>query len=207
LFLTLDLSENNLQYLFGEEGSGAGGFSLELMDRLKSKRSVVSVVLATGYDREFIEWLFSSSEQFNDDFGEKWQVVIPAKKKINSFAGVSIDQFDLNLSKSIMETCKIDRADLPGLLFIDFRPSYESIFVSLRDKKDEDARRAFFEYSANVITRAHASEETTDDEYRAAVATNLRRNKRIAGVVSGVRRVAPAAAKAAKLLMSGGVSP
>jgi hypothetical protein len=102
--------------------------SADQIVKLEPQKSIVGVFLATGYDRDAIEWLQSAWSDIHMASGEYWYLLVPVRAE--SLPGMP-REIDIELSAEIRGMYGIDERQTPCIVFDNFDESVHQRTVTL----------------------------------------------------------------------------
>jgi hypothetical protein len=98
---------------------------------------VIGILLTTGYDKSFKDWLFSAWKDIDKDSGENWDILVPLSRMLNE----EPIELGTDLCELILDWYGLTKRDAPCIVFDNFDNTKNQVVVKLADA-DETERKA-----------------------------------------------------------------
>lgn len=122
-----------------------GVTSAEEIAHLERQKVIISVFVASGYDREVVQWLQDTWQQLHIDTGDHWYLLVPVLNP--GLPGIPSD-VNFELADEIRSYYGLDEEATPCLVFDNFLDERQNV-LSL--KGDDDLRKKMMIRMKNII--------------------------------------------------------
>lgn len=132
-------------------------FGITSVDRINyfaNEPTIVSVFIATTFEKSSIEWLLFNWQELNVTTGHSWHLLVPTFEPIDDDKRrATAVNFNSPLARSISEQYGVSKKSLPAIIFDDLNEENNQHFVSIAGWSEIQLRDFFYDCADIISSR------------------------------------------------------
>lgn len=155
--------------------------SLDTINQFINRPAMISVFLASEFDRSAVKWIFDTWDGLHFETGMYWHVLVPSKTSVYEKGGLQPNDYNFELARELTSMYGLTKNHTPCLVFDSFIESQRHPCIRLEKLNEPQLKRLFLDSTGIVGENAEDLGGAALLHWREKVAYEIYRNHNIGG--------------------------